>query len=106
VQYLSLISPANWKLHSFLIVPLTLGVTLISAAVARCVCDLEGSSKTWSLKVDKASVDGPSWAWEVEDSPGMRQMADAVLLPNGWVVIVNGARVSVLLSSLLARSVF
>ena len=55
---------------------------------------MEGSSKTWSLKADKATVDGPSWSWEVEDSPGIRQMADSVLLPNGWVVIVNGARVS------------
>jgi hypothetical protein len=39
-----------------------------------------------------AAVAGNATAWQVEDMPLARTMGQAVLLPNGKVVVVNGAQ--------------
>ena len=56
---------------------------------------------TWSLRIALTiNPNGQSpryqWgAWQAEQMPGPRCLADSVLLPNGDILILNGAQVSV-----------
>ncbi|KAI8465624.1 MAG: hypothetical protein J3K34DRAFT_525211 [Monoraphidium minutum] len=58
-----------------------------------CVCDVPANDQAYRMKLDQEAVIGATLAWEVETMPGPRVMVDATILPNGQVVLVNGARV-------------
>lgn len=59
-----------------------------------CACDLPANDNAYRLSLDKAAVTSGTWAWQAEKMPGGRNMVDNVLLPNGKLLLVNGARVS------------
>ncbi|KAI8468211.1 MAG: hypothetical protein J3K34DRAFT_523112 [Monoraphidium minutum] len=61
-------------------------------AAGACACDLPANDNAYRLNMAQAAVTGGSWAWAVEKMPGGRNMVDSVLLPNGHVLLVNGAR--------------
>ncbi|GBF91347.1 hypothetical protein Rsub_04087, partial [Raphidocelis subcapitata] len=59
---------------------------------AACICDAPANDKSYRLRVDEGTVVGGGMAWEVEQMPGPRVMVDAVTLPTGRVLLVNGAQ--------------
>ena len=56
-----------------------------------CKCDLPAASKSLRMKLDRTTVTANLQRWVSEDMPGGRTGGDCVLLPNGKIVIVNGA---------------
>lgn len=60
---------------------------------AQCDCDRLTSSAALRIRLDQASVENNALSWTREEMPGPRNMNDAVLLPSGHVLIVNGAQV-------------
>ncbi|KIZ02370.1 hypothetical protein MNEG_5589 [Monoraphidium neglectum] len=57
-----------------------------------CACDVPANDRAYRIKLDKDTVLNNAMAWEVEQMPGPRVMVDATLLPNGKVILVNGAK--------------
>jgi hypothetical protein len=57
----------------------------------KCMCDTPTHNKAHRITLDKKSVETKTLKWDVEDMPGNRNLVDSVLLPNGKVLLVNGA---------------
>jgi hypothetical protein len=56
-----------------------------------CACDLPANDNAYRLDLSQQAVNSGSWAWAAEKMPRGRNMVDSVLLPNGDVLLVNGA---------------
>ena len=59
---------------------------------SQCKCDIPSHDMAFTMKLDKNNINSGKIAWEVEKMPYNRNMADAVLLPNGKILIVNGVK--------------
>ncbi|KAF6264287.1 hypothetical protein COO60DRAFT_1698359 [Scenedesmus sp. NREL 46B-D3] len=61
-------------------------------------CDCDTPTHAWAhrLRLDKKSVDDNRFVWQREAMPYGRNMNDCVLLPNGQIIIVNGAKTGVI----------
>ncbi|WIA15101.1 hypothetical protein OEZ85_001795 [Tetradesmus obliquus] len=62
----------------------------------QCDCDTATMRFAHRMRLDKASVDNNRLAWTREAMPYGRNMNDVVLLPNGQLIIVNGAKTGVI----------
>jgi hypothetical protein len=66
-------------------------------------CDIPASAKAYRIKLGQDAVLGgtgegaggaaAALAWEEEDMPEPRGLTDAVMLPDGRIVLLNGAKV-------------
>ncbi len=68
-------------------------ITASNPMTDRCFCNEPASNIAMRIKLDQASINSPAWnnAWQQEIMPGPRNGADSVVLPNGLVIIANGA---------------
>ncbi|KAF6264288.1 immunoglobulin E-set [Scenedesmus sp. NREL 46B-D3] len=62
----------------------------------QCECDVPSNAFAHRIRLDKKTVDDNRLAWQREAMPYGRNMNDCVLLPNGQIIIVNGARTGVI----------
>ncbi|KAF6264286.1 hypothetical protein COO60DRAFT_1660326 [Scenedesmus sp. NREL 46B-D3] len=61
-----------------------------------CECDQPTNSFAHRIRLDQESVDANELEWQREAMPYGRNMNDCVLLPNGQIIIVNGAKTGVI----------
>eukprot|EP00879_Flechtneria_rotunda_P011822 GHRR01012349.1.p1 GENE.GHRR01012349.1~~GHRR01012349.1.p1 ORF type:complete len:390 (+),score=85.85 GHRR01012349.1:976-2145(+) len=61
-------------------------------AISQCECDQETNGYAHRIKLDKKTVDDNRLSWKRELMPSPRNLNDGVLLPNGKVLVLNGAK--------------
>jgi hypothetical protein len=59
--------------------------------VGKCLCNEPNSPYSLRVRLDEESYTKARWAWEKDLMPGPRNGADSIILPNGLVLLCNGA---------------
>jgi hypothetical protein len=68
-------------------------VTLITPG-SGCECDTPALDRAYRITLTQEAVLNGTMAWDVDEMPRGRNMNNVVLLPNGKIIIINGAYVS------------
>ena len=69
-------------------------VSSLLHAASGCDCDTPGLDRAYRISLTQDAVLNGDLAWDVDQMPRGRHMNNAVLLPSGKIIIINGAYVS------------